>query len=469
MKLIAFLDSLCWLFFLLLLLAIPLPFGAYDSFYWSFFAAIASVLFCLVLMIQIMDQRANYNMLFSARYILFFLLLQYLYVLWQINVNGDFFQSLSLGLSLSPPEWFVPLSSMSAVPYVGSAWLAKLSFSLIVFITALMMINTRKRIRWAIFIIIISAIGHASLGILAKFSSVHLVEEQLLDGHFDVARGLFVNRNHYAAMVNYGIAMLSVSGFYAIYSKTSGKSGFRKQILSMLDLILSRKLVWLCTVLFSLLCITLSTSRAAMLGLVSSFFLIVILAIIFDRQFRIDIKWLLLIIISIVVIILINGDEGFLGRLKDGFISLGERHEQWRITWGIIQKYWLFGTGAGTYSEVFQYYREFGGLRQRVYNQSHSVFLQTLMEQGVIGFSFWVLSIFAMFWCLFVGFRKSMSRYMKSVILGVCIALIMALMQSLVDFNLLIPALAVYFYCLLAIGIAAGTVYLPKKTKPIKY
>ena len=459
MRLVSLLDSFCWFFFLLLLIALPLPFGAYDPIYWSFFATISAVLLCMVLLLRIVGQTTNYNVFFAARYVLIFALLQIAYITWQITAGGNFAQTASLGLGLPSSSWFISQSSVSANSYAGIAWIAKTIFALIIFILALMTINTRKRIRWTIYFIIVSAVFHALLGLLAKFSSVHLVPEQSLDGHYDVARGLFVNRNHYAAMVNYGLAMLSVGGFYAVYSRGSAGSGFRKQILRILDLILSRKLLWLCLVLVSLVSITLSTSRAAMIGFAGSFVLIVILATIFDQHFRFGFKWLVLVAIGVLGIVVLNGSSGFLGRIEEGFLSIGERQEQWRITWEIIQQYWLFGTGAGTYSDVFQYYREFGGLRQTVYSQSHSLFLQTLMEQGVIGFGFWLLSIAAMFWCLFLGFKRNSSRYMRSVILGVSIALIMALLQSLVDFNLLVPALNAYFYCLLGIGIAAAKVY----------
>jgi len=469
MSIIRLIDSAYWFLFLILLIAVPLPFGAYDPFYWSLFGAIASILICVVFLTKIFDKQADYSGLYTARYVLMFLLMQILYVAWQITTEGTFFQSASLGHDLSSPNWFISASSLSADSYAGVAWLARSIFVFIIFILALTLITTRKRIRWAIYTIIASAVFHAVIGLLAKFSSIHLVAEQSLDGHFNVSRGLFVNRNHYAAMVNYGLAMLSVGGFYAVYLKGSVASSLRHQILRVLDVILSRKLVWLCAVVISLVCLSLSTSRAAMLGLVGSFSIIVILAAIFDRQFRLSAKWLFLIAISVVGIIFLNGADGILSRLEEGFLSIGERREQWRVTWQIIQQYWLFGTGAGTYSDVFQYYREFGGLRQTVYDQSHSVFLQTLMEQGVIGFCLWLASIIAMFWCLFLGFRSTGSRYMRSVILGVGIAILMALLQSLVDFNLLLPALNVYFYCLLAIGIAACTVYSPaKNSKPLK-
>lgn len=469
MRTIRILDGLCWLSLLVLLMVLPLPFGAYNPFYWSFFAAIAATLLCIVLLIRVTDQRADYKQLFAARYILIFWLIQIIYCIWQMTSSGSFFQNLDLGTGLSVPKWFVPQSSMHANSYAGVAWLARSLFTLIVFLLALTTINTQKRIRWTIYAIITSAIFHALIGLLAKLSSLHLVAEQSLDGHYTVLRGLFVNRNHYAAMINYGLAMLSVGGFYALYLQRSILPSLRQRVINLLDTTLPRKLAWSCAVIISLICINLSTSRAAMLGLVVSFFIVVVLATIFDKEFRLNIKWLSIIAACLFGIIIFSGVDGFIGRFEEGLLSIGERREQWRITWKITQKYWLFGTGTGTYADVFQYFRQFGGLRQTVYDQSHSLFLQILMEQGLVGFSFWIASIVAMFYCLFLGFQKNSSRYMKSVILGVSIAVLMALIQSLVDFNLLLPALNVYFYCLLAVGIAAGTVYLPnQKTDVLK-
>ena len=119
----------------------------------------------------------------------------------------------------------------------------------------------------------------------------------------------------------------------------------------------------------------------------------------------------------------------------------------------------MLGTGAGSYIDAFQYYRDFFGLRQTVYDQAHSVFLQTLMEQGVIGFTLWLSSLLAIFILLLRGFRHSQSRYMRSVILGCLVALLTAILQAWVDFNLLLPALNVYFYVIAATGLAATVVY----------
>lgn len=467
MTLLRYLNQIYWLFFLLLVVLIPLPFGSFDPFYWSLFGMGAAGLLALYSVTTLMSAQSFPKALQISRYVLLFMIIQVLYVAWQSLAQGDFSTGLTqdasklsaTGASHAMPSWFVADSALSANPNAAIEWLAKAILAAIMFVLGLCLIDSRTRIKWVIYVVCCSAVLHAGIGLIAKYSAIQLVSAQSVDGHFSVSRGLFVNRNHYAAMINYGLAMLAVGGFYAIYSRSTLKRGFKQHIIAALDLVLSRKLMWLSAVLLSIICLNFSTSRAAMLGLFGSLVMVACLASFFDEKFRLKLKWLLLLLVVLVVILFFGGASGVLSRFQDGLLSIGERQEQWRITWSIIQQHWVLGTGAGTYIDAFQYYRDFSGLRQTIYDQAHSVFLQTLMEQGMIGFTLWLSSLLAIFILLLRGFRNSQSRYIRSVILGCLVALLTAILQALVDFNLLLPALNVYFYVIAATGLAASVVY----------
>ncbi len=453
------LEQMVWWLFLLLLIAIPLPFGAFDGFYWSLFATISSLLLAGYLLLQFFGFQRDfyYQGLYQARYILLLMIVQLIYVAWQSIATSELWPGV-ISADLPKPAWLHMPENQSIYPGAALPWLAKSLFTISMFTLALCLINTRRRIKWIVYCLLGSAVLHAFVGILAKYSGLHLVPLETVDGHFDVSRGLFVNRNHYAAMVNYGIAMLMISGVYFWYTKPP-LYGFRQYVLAFLDTLLSRKLVWCVLLVLLMMCLNFSTSRAAALGMIGSLGGVMAFAILVDAQLRSAWKWYLLILLLMICVVFIGNSSGLMERLHSGALSIGERSEQWRLSIDIFQQHWLFGSGAGTYAEIFQWHRSYGDLRQVVYDQAHSVYVQTLVEQGIVGFILWIAVFVLIIKQMVSGFIRNNSRYVRSVVLGCLLGICMALLQAMVDFNLLLPALNIYFYCIVAIGFSAISVY----------
>jgi len=253
-----------------------------------------------------------------------------------------------------------------------------------------------------------------------------------------------------------------ISGFYYLYNKKMNGYSFRKLTVLFLDFVLSSKLIWLFMLAFLAIAMNLSSSRAAVLGFGISVTLVAIIGSIIDKRLRSSIKPIMLILVVFICLVVVSsGETGIITRLKEGGFDLGERYEQWALTLSIFKQHWLFGTGAGSYSEAFQYYRDSGdSLRDLLYDQSHSHYLHILLEQGIVGFTLWISSLALVFTTFVKGFRRQQSSYSRAIILGVIVGLIVALLQSFVDFNLMIPSLNVYFYTLIAIGYAALSLYL---------
>jgi O-antigen ligase/Flp pilus assembly protein TadD len=138
-------------------------------------------------------------------------------------------------------------------------------------------------------------------------------------------------------------------------------------------------------------------------------------------------------------------------------IGLVGRAAIWRDTLPMIRDFSLFGVGLGVWPELYLRYRQPPWMPD-FYRTAHNDYLQVLAETGIVG-------IALLGWC-FAGLARALLRSLKESsprfipsILGIfagCAA--MAVHEGL-DGNLQVPANAVMFVVLLALGLrAAGAV-----------
>lgn len=123
-----------------------------------------------------------------------------------------------------------------------------------------------------------------------------------------------------------------------------------------------------------------------------------------------------------------------------------ERIRLWEEALNIIKDYPLFGCGPNTYSIVARNYKIAGG--GGIY--PHNSFLQMSAETGLIG-------LFAFLFVLFVFFKISLSYLNKNknpLILGLASGILAFLVQSFFDTNLYALQLVVLFWFFLGLSIA---------------
>ena len=455
------LESICWFGLLVLLFGIPLLYGSYYAYQWSFFATYMFALFSCYTVLLAFGQNYNKRAVIKARPLFLLMLLQvaWLYCqsidLYWINLgSGD-----GLLNGIEKPTWLLSRNTISLLPIATTTEIIKSLFYLALLFMLFATLNNKKRLMTLVICLAISGSLHAITGLTAKFLQVHLVELKSLDGHWYEARGLFVNRNHFAAFISLCLACLMVFPVRAILKKKS-VSTFRLAAIHFLDVILSFKSIILFLIIICISAILLSTSRAGTLSLLGAVSFWSLCFVYFDRRSR-GLKLLLVVIaVLFALAFLWFGAEALLGRITSGALDIGERGQQWIITMSIISDFWLTGTGTGTYEAVFQYYRtDHEGLRQVIFDQAHSEYLQIFLEQGIIGFALWLAYIIYIFRLLVPEYKKQNSTLMKSVIFCSLVGISAALVQALVDFNLQIPAIKCYFYSLLALGIVATQIY----------
>lgn len=110
----------------------------------------------------------------------------------------------------------------------------------------------------------------------------------------------------------------------------------------------------------------------------------------------------------------------------------------------------VFGWGLGTFADVYPQFRSF--YTNSLVNEAHNDYLQTLVETGILGFSFAI-------WLLIAAIRPVLRKTQNwpsdvngIVSLAALLGISGILVHSFVDFNLQVPANAMWFYVLCTIA-----------------
>lgn len=130
-------------------------------------------------------------------------------------------------------------------------------------------------------------------------------------------------------------------------------------------------------------------------------------------------------------------------------ISADQRWTIYSDTLNSIETFFPFGTGMGTFPEVYRHFQTpeiFSFI-----NRAHNDYLEWMSDGGI----FIAILILLSFWCFLTQWlsilRKDSDSSFRLLQIGAGIGLLLILLHSLIDFNLHIPANAIYFAFLSAI------------------
>lgn len=118
-----------------------------------------------------------------------------------------------------------------------------------------------------------------------------------------------------------------------------------------------------------------------------------------------------------------------------------------------IEDYFWFGSGAGTFYSIFPQYRP--AESRGYYDHAHNDYVEILTDYGIIGASLFGLLALSSLWQSVQTMRTRRNPMAKGIALASFMAIIYLLLHSLVDFNLQIPANALLFTVIVAMGWSA--------------
>ncbi|MBF0177092.1 MAG: O-antigen ligase family protein [Magnetococcales bacterium] len=331
-------------------------------------------------------------------------------------------------------------------------WLKYVTYFLAAFLV-LAVVDTRDRLRKLTWVIFLSGVFQAVFGMFVFFTG--FVATWWLPDIQGSVHGTYVNRNHYAGLLEMSIPM----GFGLLLGwmrSSEVQRNFRESLLWVLRNLSSRNGVVSALLVLMFLALFLSTSRGGNIALIVALLTVVALAFLRRRRSNREKR----LVLPVVVAALIAGGWMGLGlladRFKGSFIEHSGRIEVHVGTIEMVEHYPVLGTGSGTFKYVFPIYRT--EKVQKFNDHSHNDFLEILATQGVIGFSLFGTSLAASWLAMIRRYLRRRDPFARGVLFAALAGSFSLSIHGLVDFNLQIPANACYFWILIAMGLQASVV-----------
>jgi O-antigen ligase len=152
------------------------------------------------------------------------------------------------------------------------------------------------------------------------------------------------------------------------------------------------------------------------------------------------------------------GHDTIFDRLSDPSSPTSTRVNLYLDTLNIPNDFPVFGTGFGTFQYIYRKYKTVDD--QFLYEHAHNDYLEILSDLGLIGFLIVLVGIVLFLRKILLRWIERRDPYAKWITLGGVCGVFAILGHSLVDFNLHIPANALFLSIIL--GLIFNAVHLRK-------
>jgi putative inorganic carbon (HCO3(-)) transporter len=338
---------------------------------------------------------------------------------------------------LGKPGLCVPISVDAGASRVallkGTAYLA-------FFGLALLTVNSRQRLKTLAYAILAGGVFQASY---ASFKA-------LGGHHWTDANGTFVNRNHLAGYLEMCLAV--GVGLLMTHSKAGKPPQWRARLKGVLQLLLGPKARIRLGLAVMVIALVLTRSRMGNTAFFTSLLISGGLGLALFKTAKTSTVILLasLILVDLVIVGHWFGVEKVASRIQQTTLATEERDEMDISAMPLLKDYWLAGSGAGSFYNIFCQYEHNGAMG--FWDHAHNDYLEFASEFGVMGFI--PLSI-AVLLSLQAGVKAQLNRHasiQRGMGFGSVMGIIALLIHSSVDFNLQIPSNALLFLLLMAIA-----------------
>ncbi|HSW39719.1 MAG TPA: O-antigen ligase family protein [Acidobacteriota bacterium] len=315
--------------------------------------------------------------------------------------------------------------------------------------------RSRDALKWLIAGILVLGMFQAVYGLIQYLADYNYIWHFRRHSHGSVASGTFINRNHYALLMNMCIAAACGYLYFRAARLIGGRGFSLRRLVSAPG---AGKLAWiaLCIVLMALALIF-SLSR---MGIAALFVSIIVMAVFTGgagRRFRTVSLVALLLLAAILGSALYVGVDAILIRYEQLSAENQLEHSRfgiWRDAWEMFGNYPLFGQGFGTFRWIYPEYESIQPDTPAEY--AHNNYLQALIEVGVIGTAL-LLWAFAAAWRVAIKNLKSSDPLISGIGIGTIGALTAIMFQEFTDFGLYIPGVALTAAFLIGINSYAST------------
>ena len=441
---------------LLILMWAPLPIGSNRAWSMALLEAGTLVLFGIWLLVYAWRPFEMPEAVRRARFPLILLVLWALYPLLQLTplpgqvvelLGGSFYSAYGQALGDADPG-FAFLSIDRSATLSGFLWQCSLVAT---YFCVLSLVTSRRRITVLLAAMFLVGFAEAFYGLLIHFGGdgLGLWNPGYARG---VVSGTYVNQNHFAGLMELTIPMglglyLYCQGGHRLQPRTT------KFLRSVVPLVAGQSGIILFCVLIMAAALILTTSRGGVGALAVGIVVPVLFAVAKKGRRASEIGLAGMVVILIVISLFWIGPGRFSEKLQSSGLA-SQRGDLRESSYQIISDSPLFGTGVGTYRWVFPGYKDgrFGG---NFYEHAHNDFLEVLGEQGFVGSTLLVSAVLMILLRIAREYGRKQDPLARGALFAAISGSVAILIHGLVDFNLHIPANALYFVALLGIGSVA--------------
>lgn len=330
------------------------------------------------------------------------------------------------------------------------AWLKGFAY-FTAFVLTLLLVNHRSRVKAFAYAFVFAGLTLSIYGVLMHLTDVTHEYFDTPIAHGGSASATYANRNHFAGYLE--MALSIGIGLLIASLKEARHETWMQYIRALIALVFSPKIRL--RLYLSVMVIALVTTHSRM-GNTAFFSSLLIAGIIGLAMSRHATRSTVILLVSLIVIDLLIvgswfGVEKLAQRLEQTTIhDVEERQDPSQFALRQIREYPLFGSGAGSFYTVFPRYR--GPRVVGYFDYAHDDYAQLVAENGVIG----ILLLGAIVVVSLLAALRAQWRRRDPLLRGMAFSSIMGvtaiLIHSSVDFNLQIPANAMMFVVLLALG-----------------
>lgn len=300
--------------------------------------------------------------------------------------------------------------------------------------------NNKNRIKYVIALVFLITFAESFIGI---YQSIYLGE---------LSTGTYVNRNHFSGFLELTLFLLIG---YALgqrnYEIKGADSKSRLKEIFTSDRIF-KQITIILAISFIAMALFTSQSRMAIFSFLATSVLMYLLIYKYSKNSPAE---TIIIGFGIFMTLCYVFFISFYPIIRRFVETIGEapgRTEIWKDSLRIAYDFPIFGTGLNTFRDIYPKYKSLE-IASRI-NFAHNDYIQLLVETGIIGFILLLIPTYLLikYSLQKISFYISRRDYFAAYIrLGALCGIIAILIHSLVDFNLHIPANAIYFSLLIGI------------------
>ncbi len=437
----------------LTLVAGALAFGGVQTLTYSLMELVVFALLLIVLIAQTREGRIRLPLPIWPILVVFVVVIQLVPLpTW---LAGKLSPHLASGSAVAPP---VAWATLTIYPHETLLSLIRLLAYVGAFVLAAYATDFRKGRSWIVRVLILLGTFEAGYGIVQYLTGWQKIFTFTKKYDLEEATGTYINRNHYAGLLELVLPFVIAAAFYSFQVWSS-----RRHTLDQRHDSEERSSAAYQTVFYSFLLIVMTVavifSRSRM-GILAALFSVVLVTGLAQIKVRRK-AWLLGLVIFFACAVAYGlwiGLGPVLARFESvsdpSYLRLEGRVSIWKDTLQVIRDYPLFGTGLGTFRLAYRHYQT--GLVSMSVEHAHNDYLQSAAELGIPGAVLLFLPIFYLLAKMVSSFLDDPRNYRRSVTLGCIGATVALLLHSFTDFNLQLPANAMIFAVVLGLGYRAA-------------